>query len=191
MKKIRITCYILIVLFLILYLNSIISYKIEIKKENNIINYSLNKEVSYRYIDVAENNYYDMILSIPKINLKKGIYDKDDYRNNIDYNVTIHSDSDYPDQVNSNVILYAHSGVGKKAFFNDLIKLDHDSLIELYYNHTKYIYKLDNIYNVDKNNKIRIIHDKDKNCLTLITCSQSNKDEQIVFISYLIDKISY
>lgn len=189
MKKIKYICLLLIIIFLFLYISNILNYRLEIIKEKNQISYSINKEVSYNYKEIEE--YYDMVLSIPQIKLKKGIYSKDDSRNNIDKNITIHELSDYPNTNNSNVIIYGHSGVGRKAFFNELIKLDTDSLVELYYNHVKYIYKIDNIYSVDKNNKIKVIRDTNKKTITLITCSQTNKNEQIVFIGYLIDEINY
>lgn len=156
-------------------------------KESNKIMYTLAKEVSYREVE----DTYDFILSIPKINLKKGMYKVGDIRNNIDNNIMIHSDSIYPDNDNSNIILLGHSGSGKKAFFKDLKELDTDSLIELYYKHTKYVYKIDNIYKVLKTETINIENDSNKKAVTLITCDSNNKEKQVVYIGYLIDEIKY
>ena len=64
-------------------------------------------------------------------------------------------------------------------------------VIEFYYNHSKYIYKIDNYYMVDKTGKVNIIRDKNKDAITLITCSQTDKTKQLVYIGYLIDKIVY
>jgi len=141
--------------------------------------------VNYNHMD----NIYTSILSIPKINLKKGIYDIDNPKNNIEENIMIDKHSVYPNNDKSNVILVAHSGVGKKAYFNRLKELDYDSLIEFYYDHTKYVYKLDNKYQFEKTGKVKLEYDKNKKTITLITCV--DQDIQIVYIGYLIDEINY
>ena len=172
----------------------IFSYKMidkrnKIEVENNKISYSLNKQINYRYLDM--DDLYEMVLVIPKINLKKGIYDKNNKKNNISINVAINKESNYPSDVNSSVILMAHSGSGNNAFFNKLSDLDNDSLIELYYNHKKYIYKFEYSYCVLKNEKISISKEKNRKALFLITCSQEDKSMQVVYVGYLIDEISY
>ena len=156
-------------------------------KENNKIEATLKKEVNYRYID----NSYDAILSIPKINLRKGIYSINDRRNNIEENIMIHKDSIYPDHDNSNIILIAHSGSGDKAIFKDLKYMNEDSLVEFYYNHTKYVYKIDNIYCIEKSGKAVIKKNSNKKTITLITCDSKDKTKQVVYIGYLIDEIKY
>ncbi len=155
--------------------------------ENNKIGYTLNKETNYR----VKDDPYDGVLVIPKINLKKGIYKIDDKRNNIEENIMIHKSSSYPNLNNSNLILIAHSGSGEKAYFKDLNKLDNDSLIEYYYDHIKYIYKIDNIYKVDKTGKVNIKRNKEKKTISLITCDQQDKSKQIVYVGYIIDEIKY
>ena len=87
--------------------------------------------------------------------------------------------------------IMGHSGSGKKAFFKDLKELDTDSLIELYYKHAKYVYKIDKIYKVLKTGTINIENDSNKKAVTLITCDSNNKEKQIVYIGYLIDEIKY
>lgn len=156
-------------------------------KENNKIAYSLAKETGY--LEKKDVDTYNMILSIPYIDLKKGLYKKGDSRNNVDDNVTIHDKSDYPNQENSNVILMAHSGNGANAFFNDLFKLNSDSLVELYYRKVKYVYKIDNYYTIEKNGYASIRRDINRKAITLITCSQKDKTKQLIYIGYLIDEI--
>ena len=152
------------------------------------IEYTLDKEISYNNMD---KEVYDSILSIPKINLRKGLYKIEDKKNNIEENIMIHKESIYPDKDNSNMILIAHSGSGSKALFNDLDKLDTDTLIEFYYKHSKYIYKIDSIYCIEKNGKAKIDKDESKKSITLITCSRKDKTKQVVYIGYLIDEIKY
>lgn len=188
MKTKRVVSYLLLIIGLFIFGNKLINKRDKTIIENNKIAYTIEKEVNYNYKDI---DYYNMILVIPKINLKKGIYEKDDSRNDISKNIMIHNKSDYPDIENGNVILIAHSGSGYLAFFKDLDKLDNDSLIELYYKHTKYIYKLDNHYDIDKTGIASITRDNNKKTITLITCSNKDKNKQVIYIGYLIDEVKY
>ena len=64
---------------------------------------------------------YIAVLKIPSIGLEKGLVAKDSYYNNVNRNIKILDESDMPDQENGNVILAAHSGNGRTAFFKILI----------------------------------------------------------------------
>ena len=180
--------YFLLIIGTILMMSQYVLERKEEVTEKNKISYTLQEQTGYLKKEV---DTYDMILSIPQINLKKGIYDKGNEKNNIEENVTIHEQSDYPDKENSNVILMAHSGTGKKAFFTDLVKLNEDSLIEFYYQKTKYVYKIDHYYSEKKIGTLMIQRDPTKKAITLITCSQKDKSKQLVYIGYLIDEIKY
>lgn len=178
----------IIILFIILFDFKQIYTKYNNKvTENNKIEYTLNKEINYK----VKDDLYDGVLIIPKINLKKGIYKISDKRNNIDENIMIHKSSSYPNFNNSNLILIAHSGSGEKAYFNDLDRLDSDSLIEYYYNHIKYTYRIDSIYKVDKTGMVNIKRNNKIKTITLITCDKLDKTKQVVYIGYVIDEIKY
>ena len=139
MKKINLIGSILIILGLFFYLKDIVEDRYDLYKEDKRINNTIKDIVSYQYSD----NNYSAILVIPKINLRKGIYEIGDDRNNVDSNIMIDKNSIYPNKDKSNIILVAHSGIGKIAYFSRLEELDNDSLIEFYYEHTKYVYKID------------------------------------------------
>ena len=187
MKKSKIIIgYIFIVIGISLFLSKRIVENNKKILESNKIEYTLEKEISYH----KKEETYDAILSIPKINLRKGIYSKSDKRNNIEENVMIHFDSTYPNEEKSNIILIAHSGSGPKAIFKSLDKLDNDSLVEFYYDHTKYVYKIDNIYCVEKTGSIDLKLDNKKR-INLITCDSKDKEKQVVYSGYLIDEIKY
>ena len=72
---------------------------------------------------------YIAVLKIPSIGLEKGLVAKDSYYNNVNRNIKILDESEMPDQENGNVILAAHSGNGRTAFFKNL-----DKFIKLYFN---------------------------------------------------------
>lgn len=134
---------------------------------------------------------YIAILEIPSINLKRGLVDYNSKYNNVKYNIQIIEHSQMPNVENSNLILAGHNGSSNVSFFKDLYKLKEDSLIYLYYDGYKYIYKLNNYYDTDKDGKVEIVRNRYKNTITLITCKRNTKDKQTVFIGYLVDKVEY
>ena len=152
--------------------------KEEVKEEESKTSSSL----SYNYIAVLE---------IPSINLKRGIVDYNSKYNNVRYNIQIIEHSQMPDVENSNLILAGHNGTSGVSFFRNLYKLKEDSLIYVYYDGYKYIYKLNNSYDTDKDGKIEVVRNRYKNAITLITCKKGTKDKQTVFIGYLVDKVEF
>lgn len=183
----RIISYVLVIICIIYNTTNLVIEKNKEVETKNKVEYTLEKEISYK----EKKDTFDAVLVIPKINLKKGIYKINDKRNNIEENIMLHYSSTYPDTTNSNFILIAHSGSGNKAYFKDLNKLDTDSLIEIFFKHTKYIYKIDKYYKIEKNGKALIDRDKNKKTITLITCDSKDKTKQLVYIGYLIDEIKY
>ena len=127
-------------------------------------------------------------LEIKKINLKQGLVSLNSYYNNVKYNIQMIKTSDYPDKVNGNVILAAHSGSGYIAFFKNLYKLTLGDEAIIYYKDYVYKYKIVNIYNVPKVGKVRIDRDTNKTTLTLITCTYKSKTEQTIYILELTSK---
>ena len=88
------------------------------------------------------------------------------------------------------VIAAGNEGSGRTAYFKNLYKLKVNDEINIYYNNTKYIYKVNKNYEVDKNGIIDISRDKEQTTLVLTTCSK-NKTKQVVILAYLVDKVSY
>lgn len=152
----------------------------EIEIEKNSITYFFNNKEGIPNIknDSQEIVEYEMIIEIPKINLKKGILSKNDEDNNIDKNVTILRESSYPDE-DGNVYIAAHSGNGNHSYFNDIVKLEEKDKVYLYYNENQYIYSVTEIKEINKNDNITI-STTTKNNLILITCSQKNKNKYLI-----------
>ena len=124
---------------------------------------------------------YIAVLKIPKINLEKGLVEKNSKYNNINYGVQILKESDSPDVINGNVILAAHSGTANISYFRNLDKLDIGDDAIIYYQGNTYNYKVVKKYDADKTGKISIKRDRNTSTLTLITC-RHNTDKQIVII---------
>lgn len=139
--------------------------------------------------EVKEENYIG-ILEIPKINLKKGLVDKNSSSNNVDKNIYTLKETTLPDeQLNSHIILAAHSGNSYISYFKNLKKLDMKDKVYFYYKNVKYIYEISNKYEIDKTGttELKITNKSD---ITLITCI-SGTNKQVVYVANLIDKESY
>ena len=138
-------------------------------------------------IEVSNNNYF-MILEIPKIKLKKEIYDINSEYNDVDKNIKILPSSSMPGR--GNVILASHNGNTKVSFFKRLEVLDNNDLAYIYYQGNKYEYEIYKSEIVDKTGKISINIDDSKNNLILITCKKGTNDKQIVYLARLVNSIS-
>lgn len=173
------------------------------QSENNKIDDFFNITVEEQFIEEPPKeepqkeekktiNYdYIAVLEIPKINLKKGLVDPSSKYNSISYNVKIINGSQMPDEINGNLILAGHNGSAYISFFKNLYKLNLNDSVFVYYNGIKYEYKIADIYDVDKTGTVKVIRDKDKTTITLITCKKYSNDKQTVFIGYLSNKESY
>ncbi len=138
-----------------------------------------------------DNNEYTYeeylgILDIPKINFYKGFYSKTSSLNNVKFNLLVLKESDYPDVVNGNLIIAGHSGNYNNSYFKDLYKLGIDDTITVHYQGKDYIYKITKIYNEKKTGTVRILRDRNKTSLTLITCTKDDNNHQTIYIAELI-----
>lgn len=138
------------------------------------------------YVDPYANHYVGKI-EIPKINLNKGFTVIDSKYNTVNKNVEVVSGSNYPDVLNGNFILAAHSGTSYLAYFKDLYKLTNGDVAYVTYKNKKYTYKIVNIYEQEKTGKIAIYRDLNKTTLTLVTCTKNSKTKQTIYILELQD----
>lgn len=142
-------------------------------------------------IITTKKQEYLFVLEIPKINLKKGIYNINDKNNNVDKNIQILSSSNLPTDNNHNIILASHNGNTKVSYFKDLEMLSNDDLVYIYYKGIKYTYKVYKNEIVNKIGSIKITKKSNVSNLILISCKNGTNDKQIVYISKLINKEEY
>lgn len=116
---------------------------------------------------------------IPKIDLEQYLFKKESSQNNIDKNVTILESSEYPNIDKSTLIIAAHSGIGKIAFFNRLNEIQLNDTIIIEYNNTEYKYMVKNIYEKEKDGNI-YYHPENKNQLLLTTCCPNKDNCQLI-----------
>lgn len=130
---------------------------------------------------------YIAVLKIPKINLKKGIVDKNDSNNNVNRNIYTLKETTLPDeQTNSHIILAAHSGNSYISYFRNLNKLELNDEVYFYYKNYKYIYKISDKYEIDKTGTMELKL-TNKSDISLVTCI-SGTNKQVVFVGELVKK---
>ncbi len=153
------------------------------EKEEKIIENKENPQTEKTKEEPQEKVKYNYIavLKIPKIKLEKGLFDKDDKHNTVNFGLEILKESDSPDVINGNVIIGGHSGTANISYFRNLHKLEVGDQATIFYGGKTYNYKLVNSYEINKNGKAKIVRNNKKSTMTLITCKH-NTDKQVVFI---------
>lgn len=139
----------------------------------------------------TSNYNYIGVLEIPKINIKRVFLNIKDKGNNVNKNLQVIKGSDMPNVKNGNLIIAAHSGNSYISYFKNLYKLSNEDVAYVYFNNIKYTYKVVGKYDAEKSGKVTIHRDNKKNTLTLITCSQTDKTKQIVYILELESEENY
>lgn len=134
--------------------------------------------------EVLPNGYLG-ILTIEKINLQQGFYDKGNPENDVDKNITFLEPTNYPDEKNGNVILVAHSGSSSIAYFKHLYQVEIGDTATIRYKGKTYTYRVKDIYTETKDGDVTIYRDTKKNTLTMITCTKDDDTKQTIYISYL------
>ena len=149
---------------------------------NNEVNFDDNIEYQNKknYKNKIKKTNYFAVIKIPKINLEKGLCDKNTNCNNVNKNILVLNESDMPDKEKGNFILAGHSGSGRNAYFKNLYKLNIDDEISVFYNSNEYKYKMVNQYEIENKGIVNIVRNKDKTILTLITCSKDTKKQTII-----------
>lgn len=155
---------------------------VEETKENN--NTTTTKAQNKTTNDISK--LYVGTLNIPKINLQRGFFDINSKYNNVNKNIYVHPSSSYPNSMNGNLILAAHSGTSSISYFKNLYKLQPNDDIYVNYKNKEYHYKIKKIYKVEKTGTVSIQRNKNVSTLTLITCSKNDSKTQTVYICELV-----
>ena len=169
------------------------------KEEKNINDFIENSSINNNDLIITEEEakvevtpiQYSMVIEIPKINLKKGLYDINSKYNHVDYNIQIIKESDMPNIENGNLILAGHNGNSNVSYFDNLNTLSNGDSVFIFYEGKKYTYKIFDNYEVDKNGKVSIHVYSKKTTLTLISCKKNTKDKQIVYIGEQVNSTTY
>jgi len=144
-----------------------------------------NQTIEIKETPVVNKEQEIMTIIIDKIALNNKIYDHNSKENDIDKNVLLIPESDYPDKENGTVLIGGHSGTGKKAFFAKLNEIEINDKITLVYNNKEYVYIVDNISKDSKDGILRIDYPVRYNRLVIYTCHPNDKKSYLVINSHL------
>ena len=174
-RKIKVIGLILIGLAILVPLSSFVIYKTKLYQEQIILE------------ELMTTEEYFAILEITKINLKKQLYPISSTNNQVDKNIFVHNMSVFPDEEESHLILAAHSGWGRNAYFAQLYKLDIGDEVNLYYNGYLWVYA---IVEIEYQEKTGILYLKEdyKQMITLITCTKDDQTKQTIYYGVLKDQ---
>ena len=161
--------------------------KVQKIKKNEEEKINIKDDLTNYEIEADDNKseQFSAIIKIPSINLENVLVPINSPENAINQNIKTMEISTYPDIKSGNLILMAHSGTGRLAFFANLYKLNLNDEIYIYYNNKEYKYILSDIYTENKDGDVVIKRDRLKTTLTLITCTYKDKTSQTVYIAYL------
>lgn len=134
---------------------------------------------------VPKNNDFIMILEIPKLNLKKGIYNFKSKYNSVDYGIELLTNSKMPTENSSTLFLASHSGSSAISYFHNLKNLIKEDLVKIYYQQNIYLYQIEKVVEINKNGYMMYPIDNENNQIALITCHEKDKNKQIVYIGNL------
>ncbi len=134
---------------------------------------------------IVDPNQYIGTLVIDKIGFNKGFYPKESEYNDVDKNLLLVKEADYPNVEKGNLIIAGHSGTAWNSFFNDLYKLATGDTAKVIFNNKTYTYKFVNIYKAPKVGNISIYRNQNRTTLTLVTCTNFDKTTQTIYIGEL------
>ena len=118
-------------------------------------------------------------LIINKIHLKEVLYPIESEKNTIEKHVTILEKSTPPTEEKGILLLAAHSGTGKIAYFEELDELKEKDEIIIHYQKKDYKYMVKDIWEEEKTGFIHI-NKEEKKQLVLTTCSPKKKNIQLI-----------
>ncbi len=156
-------------------------YKISLKAEL-IISKKFNPILTYSKV-----NTHLLTIEIPKISLKRKVYNLNTPENNVDANIEIISSSKLK---YNNIILASHSGNSKNAYFTKIKNLILNDKIFIYYQNKKYKYIVSDKKYIKKTGYLKI-NEYMPDTLILITCSLKERDKQLIIYANLTNISEY
>ena len=139
-------------------------------------NYNNQKEIEKFYTNSKNYNYSNnLILHIPKINLKQIVKEADNNYSNLKTNLVYYKNNN----PNKKIVIFGHSGLGYGTYFNRLDELKINDICYLYKNNYKITYIVKKIYEI-KEDDINVVKSENKMVLILITCKKSDNSKRLV-----------
>lgn len=194
-KIIIIICLIIMVISIFIGLYPSLSKKEKEVKEDELVQEFIDKNDDVKTTTKSEEEKqekhieedYLMVVEIPKINLRKGIYNINSKNNTVNKNIQIMKESDMPNKDKGMLVLAGHNGNSRVSYFDRLNELNKEDKVYIYYANNKYTYEISNMYETEKNGTITVKKEREKTVIVLISCKKNTKDKQLVYIGNLIN----
>ena len=139
-------------------------------------NYNNEKEIKKFYTNSKKYSYTsDLMLEIPKINLKQIVKKANNNYSNLNTNLVYYKNNN----LNKKIIIFGHSGIGYGVYFNRLDELKINDTCYLYKNNYKQVYKVEKIFEINEDNT-SILNIENTPNLILITCKKMDKNKRLV-----------
>jgi len=140
------------------------------------VNYKNKESITSYYKNDSSFNYEsDMIIIIPKINLKRVVKKANDDFKNLNESLVYYKRNN----PNEKLLIFGHSGVGYGTYFNRIDELEVGNKVYLYINKLKVTYAVSGKYTVLETN-ISILNNDEERSLLLITCDKNNKKKRFI-----------
>lgn len=141
---------------------------------------------NYKNTEYIKNNYLKLktnlnIINIEKISLKEIVKDETITSKNIN-DVVMFKEFGRPNIKNTNTIIGAHSGIGRKAKFKDLEKISINDKVQFYYKEKEYNYVVIEKFFVHEKDLTVLNNIRNKTTLTLLTCNSLNDEYRLIVI---------
>lgn len=126
-----------------------------------------------------------LLLDIPRIELRRKVYNIGSKNNNVDYNVLLLDSSNIE---NNLYFIASHSGSSRASYFDNLVYLEIGDLIGLKNNDSIMVFVVKDMYYIDKNGYFDVSYNINGGELFLITCSLNYINRQLIVRTELIYK---
>lgn len=117
----------------------------------------------------------DMVIEIPKINLKNAVVKSSSDFKELNESLVYYKNNDY----NKKIVVFGHSGMGYGTYFNRLDDLNKNDFLYLYTKGKKITYEVEDTYTINEDD-LRILKEEKNKELYLVTCLKSNKNMRLV-----------
>lgn len=190
LSKINKVFILLPLIFLILYSldSSLFTTIIEDRKINNFIDNNYGT-INTKKKNKKKSEEFVALIEVPKVSLRKGIYQLNNKHNSVSYGIEVLSGSSFPDKDDSTLILASHSGNSNVSYFRNLVYLKKGDYVYLFYNGYKYRYEIIDCYKKKKDGYISVKDFGKGKFIILTTCKNDELDMQLTCYGRLNGKI--
>ena len=143
--------------------------------------FNSNDESKVRYVLDTSIPYSDeIVLNIPKINLKEYVKKALDNFSNLD-NSLVYYKTFNP---NDKIVIFGHSGMSYGSYFNRINELKKQDLSYIYFKGKVYEYEVTNISTISKYSTYVLNKEKNSKKLVFITCDKKDKSKRLMIELY-------